>query len=98
MTTTIETAAPVTVHYHDAVDPNLVFSLATNRWQIKPAANDFPLWAESNWDSSVHFRTFRVEDPRVEVVAFIVGIAVLVASIIGVGAAQRYCNKRFKSL
>lgn len=91
-------AAPVTVHFHDAVDPNLVFSLSANRWQIKPTANDFLLWAESNWDSSVHFRTFRVEDPRVEVVAFIVGIGVLVASIIGVGAAQKYCNRRFKAL
>jgi hypothetical protein len=90
--------APRNIHVHDAVDPNLVFDLDANRYDIKSTANDFPLWAESNWDSTVGFRTFRVEDPRVEVGFFVAGLVVAVLVVLGVGGAQKYCQRRFKTL
>jgi hypothetical protein len=95
---------PRPMHVHDAVDPNLVFSRAQNRWLIKDDAAataslaDFPLWTESNWDNGIGFRTFRVEDPRTEAAVFGAGIAVALASVAIVLLGQRYCNKRFKTL
>jgi len=91
-------ARPRTMHVHDAVDPNFVFAMQENKWHIKPGANEFPLWTEANWDASVGFRTFRVEDPTTEKVVFGVGIAVAVASALVVLLGQRYCNRKFKTL
>lgn len=89
---------PNNVHYHDAVDPNLRFDLGANRWIIAPDANDRPLYMESNWDSGIGWRSFRMEDPRVDIVCIILGVAVAVATVLSVGSMQKYCRKRFKTL
>jgi hypothetical protein len=89
---------PVNIHYHDAVDPNLVFDIAESAWKIKPTANDRYLYTESQWDSSIGYQTFRAEDPMIEVTSLVIGIAVAVASVLSIGAMQKYCLRRYKRL
>lgn len=91
-------SAPRNVHFHDAVDPNLVFDLAAAAWNIKPNANDRRLYTESNWDNTVRWRTYRREDPHMEVITFVSGIAVAVGTIIVVALLQPHCRKRCKRL
>lgn len=91
-------APPSNLHYHDAVDPNLVFRMDANRWTINGDANDYPLWTESNWDSSIKFRTYRIEDPKTEAVTFICGIAVAIAAVGAIFASRNYCSRKFKTL
>jgi len=90
--------APSNIHWHDAVDPNLSFDRAANRWRISPSANDFPLWTESNWDSNVGFRTYTVEDPKAQIAVFVTGLGVALLAVVAVQMGKRYCETRFKKL
>ena len=48
-----DTAANISVHYHDAVDPELVFSLSKGRYSIKNTTSSL-VWTESKYVCAEH--------------------------------------------
>lgn len=83
-------------HFHDAVDPSLVFDYSKSKWSVASGATS-PVWTESNW-GTLSTRVYRRENPTVSYIMLGLGIGITILSI---GLSQilyRYCKRKFKTI
>ncbi len=87
-------------YFHDALDPDVQYDRASNRFVIAKLDNETSsqLWTESNWYSDVGVRLYRVETVTNEIVYGVIAAVVTVASVVLTILGRRECERRFKAV